>query len=375
MRGLKVKASISYVEQILKFSDERILESALAIKKEYLALTYRKLMEMVEEAIETGGQQYSVIKSILNEMDEKELDAFLFIPELANQIYRRKEMTLVQKANYIIRILEGEFARKEKVVDAERYQELWTANGSHLYQYDSESKEFSEYEAPLLFDEVVLDFFSPYNRMLSNVDCNIPNNFEVGMYSFEEAAAIADRLRACLQKADPVIQQFIKHFSAVILFKKVDGEVDDGKVLFSATDGAFVSRIILGNVENFYDEELMDAMVHESIHGLLFMIDELGQWMPNTKISDEIGRIIASPWTGNKLTLRNVLQAVFVWYGLFHFWKGHEKTFDSSFAEERMENIKAGFENLNIKVYGKEVPQETLETIAAAKQSVLTKDE
>ena len=366
------KSDILLVENILSFSTANINDKAIKIKEEYLTLSYDRLIALVNKAIEENpDEQFSKILDVLNSFSEKELDDFLFIPEVANKIYRRKDMTSFQKADYLLKIIDGVNAVKEKTFDTKKYAELWTANGSHLYQFDVEDNEFAEYEAPTIQSSIVMDFFSPYNRLISNEDCNASAEYVPGMYSYEDSEEITNCLDVCIKRVNPIVQQFIRDFVAVMMFKKFTGPDENRVLLFSATDGAFISRVIFGNVDEYCDEELIDAIVHESIHGLLFMIDELDSWMPKVDVSDEIGRIIVSPWTGNMLTLRNVLQAVFVWYGLYNFWRIHEDFSDSPFISNRLNKIRKGFENLDISVYGKEVPRKTVDAIANARQRVL----
>jgi hypothetical protein len=63
---------------------------------------------------------------------------------------------------------------------------------------------------------------------------------------------------------------------------------------------------------------LADAMVHESIHAVLYKYEALGPRLVPPGHSD-LGRI-ASPWTGTPLEIDSFVQACFVWYGLHSFW-------------------------------------------------------
>jgi hypothetical protein len=66
-------------------------------------------------------------------------------------------------------------------------------------------------------------------------------------------------------------------------------------------------------------ERLADALVHEAIHSLLYMHETREPWIVDDR-SVPRDAALESPWSGARLTVRNFLQACFVWFGLAHFW-------------------------------------------------------
>jgi hypothetical protein len=65
-------------------------------------------------------------------------------------------------------------------------------------------------------------------------------------------------------------------------------------------------------------EVMVDALVHEAIHGAIYTFEEIVAPLLSTRASDEIR--LTSPWTGASLTIDSYVQACFVWYGLYRFW-------------------------------------------------------
>ena len=64
-------------------------------------------------------------------------------------------------------------------------------------------------------------------------------------------------------------------------------------------------------------EVLADGVVHEAIHGLLFLEQLDKEWADDwTTLSAGTAQ---SPWTGRVLPAGAYLEACFVWYGLVNF--------------------------------------------------------
>jgi len=64
---------------------------------------------------------------------------------------------------------------------------------------------------------------------------------------------------------------------------------------------------------------IMDSLVHESIHSLLYGIEKSESFYLATHAPR--GFKARSPWTGRDLFLHSYLHACFVWFGLWSFWR------------------------------------------------------
>ncbi len=87
-----------------------------------------------------------------------------------------------------------------------------------------------------------------------------------------------------------------------------------------------VGRAVFTNCGDADDVALVEALVHEAIHGLVGMSEAVGLvrgpshvWLADPYPYDGASRV-RSPWTGTPLDLPTYLHAVFVWYGLLGFW-------------------------------------------------------
>ena len=82
-----------------------------------------------------------------------------------------------------------------------------------------------------------------------------------------------------------------------------------------------IGRVCLLNIESaeWTTEKLLNSLVHESIHGLLYKI-ELAE--PLYIVRRDAWRLkLVSPWSGRTLYLHSFVHACFVWFGLFKFWQ------------------------------------------------------
>jgi hypothetical protein len=127
-------------------------------------------------------------------------------------------------------------------------------------------------------------------------------------------AVVSDGL-AALGETWPL---FVRTFTKVLVAQP-DPAAPSG--FSSGTSGQFVGRAVIANAHlpAVTVEDIADAVIHESIHGLLYMQEQQKAWVATAELYGG-RRVTHSPWTGTALPLRPYMQAAFVWYGLVHFW-------------------------------------------------------
>lgn len=94
---------------------------------------------------------------------------------------------------------------------------------------------------------------------------------------------------------------------------------------------AHLPKVTIGKISN--------AIVHESIHSVIYMFESCGSLLVTNKPAPSYR--VKSLWTGRTLTLDSFIQACFVWFGLFHFWRNGRQCHDESVGF--MEITRAGF--------------------------------
>ena len=119
-----------------------------------------------------------------------------------------------------------------------------------------------------------------------------------------------------LDSVDVRLAEFVCRFTLVAnLIVDADGKFSSGST------GEYVGRSIFCNAHlPAVDAGTMaEALVHESIHSLLYMHETCEPWVTSDDLRTNEA-VVVSPWTRVRLPLRNYLQACFVWFGLAEFW-------------------------------------------------------
>jgi len=133
-------------------------------------------------------------------------------------------------------------------------------------------------------------------------------------------------VRETLKRTNPRTLEFSSRFNVVLILQK---DANDA-VFSSGSTRQYVGRSCLGNPQIASIADLANGIVHEGIHGLLYMQEVQEEWVSDPELRDSTRRVF-SPWTGAHLALRPFLQACFVWYGLANFWS--QALANNSFAD------------------------------------------
>lgn len=136
-----------------------------------------------------------------------------------------------------------------------------------------------------------------------------------------EQAVVLDRIgvaMAAIRASAPAAELMVGLFAKLWL---VQPDPDAPHSFSSGTSGQFVGRAVLANAHLATTgvDHIADALVHEAIHGLLYMQEQQRPWVRDDALYGGTLHTV-SPWTGTRLPLRPYMQAAFVWYGLAQFW-------------------------------------------------------
>ena len=167
--------------------------------------------------------------------------------------------------------------------------------------------------SPQLASNITIDFFSPA------YDSSKVNNFpaEYLQYSNDERGVVYDRLVTAFDRiADVsyVAARILKEFVKVIIPHKV--KEGSGSTSQTSVPG----RVLLRGCENASLEWLMSALIHESIHQVLYILEFADTFVIGDVDGKSSEARVASLWTGRELGVHSFFHACFVWYGLSHFW-------------------------------------------------------
>lgn len=204
-------------------------------------------------------------------------------------------------------------------------------NGSHAPEIVS---------APYLAGIIPIDFASPNTREAQETK----DKREYFRYTKEEEGVVyrclTDTL-ALIENTNPTAAALVKEFVKVIIPLKPAAGCG------STSQSRFPGRVLLSGVDKFGMAALASAMVHESIHQLLYILEMTGSFVIPDADSDAAQA--KSLWTGRDLALHSFIHACFVWYGLANFWvrERQARVFDPKQAQREFDRCIAGFREGN----------------------------
>ncbi|MEW7986904.1 MAG: hypothetical protein AB2799_14025 [Candidatus Thiodiazotropha sp.] len=101
------------------------------------------------------------------------------------------------------------------------------------------------------------------------------------------------------------------------------------------------------HLESVSISDCASSIVHEAIHSNIYMAEAFGQTITDASSND---LSCLSPWSGSLLNLDSFIQACFVWFGLFNYWRLSELKEES---KDTIEFITKGFASLPSKTVEK----------------------
>jgi HEXXH motif-containing protein len=193
----------------------------------------------------------------------------------------------------------------------------WTADGRAFIRPNATVR-----IQPVLEDRIPLDMQSPHARSVDLVGGSRPvfparpaPSAETRRQSVARVEAAWQGIRATPGSAADAVAAWTR---VVVVQSEASGK------FWSGSNGQYIGRVVLANVDSPGTpvEDVADALVHEAIHGFLYMHECVQPWVRGYSLYTDEGAII-SPWSGALLPVRPFMQACFVWYGLAMFWAQH----------------------------------------------------
>ena len=244
-------------------------------------------------------------------------DAFLRVltaPETSFRLLWNGGVSDAARAEFFLSAFRAEVAREH---GSHRFEiETWTALGDIGFGPDGDVLGNWRLEGMM-----PLDFGSPLARATATAEMELDGErLDFQPFSDEEIARVLTRLAAAgraIRDTSQEVMDFATTFNRVLVCVK------DAVAPFSFASGStgqYVGRSFLANphLTNVDEVAIAEGIVHEAVHGLLFMLERRNRWVADALYMGP-ARIV-SPWSGNPLRLRPYLQACFVWFGLLHFW-------------------------------------------------------
>lgn len=139
--------------------------------------------------------------------------------------------------------------------------------------------------------------------------------YELGLRHLERLETALSLIRQVSKSAESMVQLFTTTI-------QVRQNLNRSNVVNSSTHTS-IGLIRCDNFHKLHNDlpEVVDMLVHESIHQYLHLFEEQHfSFVENLPPSLADERLFASPWSGNPLDIRSYTHAILVWFGLWHFW-------------------------------------------------------
>lgn len=271
-------------------------------------------------------QLYDSVVQALDGLDAAEFDRVLLAPETTQKLFYRRS-SLLRTASFLIEAAEAEALRAGRPIRPCAAL-TWSALGDFLHVQQA-GAEPMVHRSWVVRNAIPVDFLSPYARKISlnedeygEIDPQLKEQ-EVAAYETFEMGRI---LQFIDQAAERIQSVCAVAWDSVVIGTRVlivRTNPLDPRSFASSTSGNYTGRSMLVNPHNT-DAQLCtiaDAIVHESIHGILYMAERMERWVLDEEVFFSRDTLIESPWTGRRLLLRAYMQACFVWHGLRMLWR------------------------------------------------------
>jgi hypothetical protein len=236
---------------------------------------------------------------------------FLRAPQVVSQLLRWRN-GLQPDVRYLSELILAELARADLITSLP--VKLWTARGDMHLSFES-GRCIKQVRPRILGTEISFDDKSyqmfPYDGTKQKLLLPVEDD-----QSDQVRSALSEALRA-LSTGDALASHFVRSFLQQISIRIEPGEPAKFN---SSSFSQYIGLVLLINahLDSVDVPNLTEALVHESIHNMLFMIEELESPFLPDRSSSKIQ--VRSPWSGSIINLHAYVHACVVWYGLFFLW-------------------------------------------------------
>ena len=314
------------------------------LELQLLQLRRSQMDKALSEIMRADGRIGSYLQDSLAQLPESYVWRFISAPETACRA------TSCPDDVRNIAFFDGALTAEHRLNGSgQRTGACWTALGDFYFAADEETARrgasaqdgarHPDVAAPRISDAIPMDLISPNAQFVNSMSKSL---FEP--YTPEEQAGLYESLNEAFRRislVEPAIAQLIRRFVRVIVCRKESSRLNR---MGSSSTPSHIGRILLRNGHMMDIGTLADALVHETIHAVMFSIECF-----HPLISSSVEISLASPWSGNSLPLWIYLQACFVWYGLTGFWHAAARgdVFPSHIAKRHLEKAMSGFRGKN----------------------------
>ncbi len=215
---------------------------------------------------------------------------------------------------------------------------------------------------------IIVDYESPFALHEIHASKFRPNFGTYVPFSSKERANIQFKCFSAIEllsENDATVWNFVKNLALTVMPRR-----DTLNPTFKGSSNrGIIGRVNLINphVDDVDFGWVINSLIHESIHILLYLFEEQEVFFDSDEIAFD-GRL-RSPWSGNMVNPRAFLHGAFVWSGLYHFWSKPEREiqFPSDVRNEMIRFCSKGFlaggSHVLVAKFGENIRTDLLETL------------
>jgi len=351
METLSLIKPLHLFKSAFSFDNSDAVQMQNLIHQQYEAALLKKYDDLKAYFLRSNSELYEALIIAEQKIDSNELSVLLQIPEMSYLI--RKFHLVDNKVVFesLVTAMNAIESKRLNSFNIENYKSLWIPDGSFFIKYNSQIGQFTNFDSFKLLDIIPVDFFSPYCLKITNQDVNEPLSHTITPYDFADIEEICDLFENTVLPILPfpgITNQLTTYLKAIVINRITNQGVVTN--LVSGSDARFIGRTVISNVLLAEPEKIIEAFIHESIHSTLYMGDAIDAWLPTREETHQAGYSAISPWTGNRISISSIQEAIFVWYGIYKLWKiaYENQLYSSPKVERRLKFVSNGFEKLDI---------------------------
>jgi hypothetical protein len=289
-----------------------------------------QLEELLWLARLTGVDDIKAAYEAYEALDEREKLGFFLSPAVFSEISAQRSSGQPPNLRGLIELCVKESAFSASAAPSDK--ELWNPLFSKARNWKGSPEPL--YVAPLLGNSIAIDVGSPFCR---RSDLTSPVFYgELNPLTDEEKSLVVDKISkafAEIEATAPIFARIIRNYTRLICVRKREGVLPASEQV-SNEIGAI--RLLNVNTALYTHEQLMDDLIHESVHNFLSTYEFLEHpfQIPGGR-TDRDARPV-SPWSMRPIRILPFLHAVFVYFAILHYSMKRMERTDLS-AEQRQE--------------------------------------
>jgi hypothetical protein len=270
-------------------------------------------------------------------LDARERYAFLLSPAVFSEIFAQRASGQPPRLRALVELCVGEDAfapSAERSAPAEA-KEVWSPLFSRARNWGAAPQRL--YVAPVVGSSVTIDVESPFCR---RSDLTSPVFFgDFVPLTAEEKDCVVEKISVAFAEIEataPAFARIIRNYTRVVCVRKREGALPASEQVSNE-----IGAIRLLNVHSpaYTHEQLMDDLIHESVHNFLSTYEFLEHsfQIPGGRADGDARPV--SPWSMRPIRVLPFLHAVFVYFAILHYSMKRMKMVRLS-AEQRREAMR-----------------------------------